>query len=93
MQTITVGTIAFWLGSGFVSLLILIAFFTIKDMYRRLRKVEDSREDNDKKIIAIELTLSSNSKTLESMALSLQRLTISQCPLIDKKDSSHPQKL
>ncbi len=67
--------IAYYLGAGFIGLLITMAVFSLKDLYRRLRKVEDSREESDKKIIAIELNINNNTKTLDSMAINLQTLT------------------
>lgn len=75
MTKIDPDTIAIWLGSGFISLLMVMAIFTIKDLYRRLRRVEDFREETRERLIAIELTLTSQSNSLNSMAISLQKMS------------------
>lgn len=75
MNNISAETIAYFLGAGLISVLTTISGFTFGDLYRRLRKVEVSRDDADKKIIAMEIQLSHCAENLKSMAISMQELT------------------
>ncbi len=53
---------------GFFSVLLALAMFTFRDLYRRLRKIEDSREEIERKLIAIEIHTSTNNELLRNVA-------------------------
>lgn len=69
-KTLTPNTIAMYLGKGFILLLISFSLFSICDLYRRFKNIEEVVQ----KIIAIEVNVNRNSATLDSMAISLQEL-------------------
>jgi hypothetical protein len=68
-----------WMVSALASMLFLIAGFTFRDLYRRLRSMEtfrdEFRQETAIKLATMELTLQNSSKLLESLTQEVRLLT------------------
>ena len=63
-----------WLATGSIAILTAITMFTMKDLYRRLRNVEEAKELTVIRLTAIDTNLQNNVDTLKSIEKSVRNL-------------------
>lgn len=67
MNGIKLEEIVYWLGGGAIALLTTFAWFSVCDLYRRLRKVEELREEMNNRLIAMETNLVGINKGMDDL--------------------------